>query len=280
MASLAHSTAPGFPKPADDGGVAFEHLVAVRLGAPGRRRAFGGEQVLGAIGNAVQGAAVLPRCQLRVAVPGLRQGGFPQHGHHRVVGRAEALQPVEEVLRQLDRGHLPRPQQPAELGDAQPGEIAHPVLSERTAEKTKSGSSPLASVILRTFSARSSPLSIWRVTVGEVGFAEPVAVLRADRGGERLGERPRLERGESGSRGAGDQGAGPLDRGRRRRASAPGRRAQSPRRTRAGSYRTWWLPRSNRLHRSAGKVPRRARHDITASAPSGRIGSRGRRATA
>ena len=56
--SLATSTAPASSSRSTTVASKSKHLVSIGLGAPGRRDALGGEQVLGAPGNAVQRAAI------------------------------------------------------------------------------------------------------------------------------------------------------------------------------------------------------------------------------
>ena len=56
----------GLPQPLDDGGVVVDDLLLKRRRAEGRRDALGGEQVLGAPGNAVQRTAVPARLDLAV----------------------------------------------------------------------------------------------------------------------------------------------------------------------------------------------------------------------
>src|SRR4029079_13355834 len=139
-------------------------LVAVRLRPPGRGSPLGGEQVLGTIGNAMQRAPVPPRPELPVPLPGLCHRGLAQHRDHRVVGRAEALEPAEEVLGEFHGGYLPPAEQTPQLGDGLEREIAH-ARDPEGAEKTKSGSSPFASSTLRISSARVRPVLICRVMV-------------------------------------------------------------------------------------------------------------------
>ena len=68
--------------------------------------------------------AVLAPGELRVPLARLGQGGVAQHAHHRVVGRAQALQPVE-ALGQLDGRDPARPQEPPESGDGEEIDVRH-----------------------------------------------------------------------------------------------------------------------------------------------------------
>ena len=79
-------------------------------GAPCRRRARGGQEILGAIGNAVEGSAVAPGRDLALRAPRLAERPLARDGDHRVVFRAEALEPIEAQLgqrhgRELARAH-------------------------------------------------------------------------------------------------------------------------------------------------------------------------------
>ncbi len=104
-------------QPAHDRRVVFEQLISIRLRAPGRRRAIGREEVLGAVGDAVKGTPVPARLELLVPLPGLRQRRIAEHRDHGVVGRPVALQSLEEVPGELDRGNLFPAKEAAQLGN-------------------------------------------------------------------------------------------------------------------------------------------------------------------
>ena len=85
---------PRLAQLAHDGGVVVEDLLAVRLRAPGGRDAARGEQVLGAVGDAVQRAARLARGNLLVGEVGLLEGQLARDGDDGAQSRAELFQPV------------------------------------------------------------------------------------------------------------------------------------------------------------------------------------------
>ena len=68
---------------------------------------------------------VLAPGELGVPLTRLGQGGLAQDAHHGVVGRAQALQPVEAALGQLDGRDPARPQEPPESGDGEEIDLRH-----------------------------------------------------------------------------------------------------------------------------------------------------------
>ena len=107
----------------------------------------------------MQWAAIPAGPELAIAFLRLRERRLAQHGDDRIVGGAEALQPLEKMSGELDGRELAAAEQPAQLRYGLKREIAH-VRAPTGAENTKSGSSPLASSTLRISSALPRPVLI------------------------------------------------------------------------------------------------------------------------
>jgi hypothetical protein len=68
---LGDQHSAGILQALDDDRILLRHTVAIGLGAPGRRNVRGVEQVLHAIWNSMQRAAIFAGCDFGVGLPGL-----------------------------------------------------------------------------------------------------------------------------------------------------------------------------------------------------------------
>ena len=107
------------PQPLHHRGVVVEDLVAKRRRPPGGRDpVLGCQQVLDAVGDAMQRAPVPARCDLLFGALGLPERPLAGNRHHRVVIASQPFQAVQENLGQLGRRNLPGLHQAPELADA------------------------------------------------------------------------------------------------------------------------------------------------------------------
>src|SRR5262249_7973876 len=90
----------------DDGSIVVEDLSGVRLGAPGGVDAFGGEEILCGVRDAVQRAAVMAPGDFLLCGFGLRHGEFRSEASVGVEARTELFGAVEEELGEVDRRKL------------------------------------------------------------------------------------------------------------------------------------------------------------------------------
>ena len=116
---LGHQHGAGFLEPGRDRGLLVDHPVLELRGAPGRRIARVGDQVLGAPGNAVQRPAILARGDLGVGLRGLLERQILGERDDALQQRVEPLEPAEIELRQLGRAELAGADQGRKLGDRQ-----------------------------------------------------------------------------------------------------------------------------------------------------------------
>jgi len=98
-------------------------MVAPRRSAERRRRAGPAEQVLGAVGDAVQRSAVVAGGELGVEFLGARERLLAQQRDDAEQLRVEALQPVERELGEPDRRDLALAQQAGEVEQRREGEV-------------------------------------------------------------------------------------------------------------------------------------------------------------
>src|SRR5204862_214224 len=107
----------------DDGRVSLELLLPVRLGSPGRGIALRRDEILHAIRDPVQRPAPFSLPDLGVRPCRLRERALAGQGYDGVELRAEALQSIEAIVRQLGgRGFL-LAQEPPQLGNRREREI-------------------------------------------------------------------------------------------------------------------------------------------------------------
>src|SRR5207253_10087988 len=117
-------------------------------------RARGGQEILGAIGNAVERAPVPPRRDFPFCAPRLAQCALAGDGDHGVVLRAQALEPIEVELGQRHGRELARAHEGGQLAHGLEEKLgAHG--SPRYAVKAWKGSSAVLSLTAR--SARAAP---------------------------------------------------------------------------------------------------------------------------
>ncbi len=103
---------------ANDRRIAVKRASSERRGAPaGGYAVRRGEKVLGAVGDAVEGAAILAASDLLLGALGLAKRPFPRDGHDRVQRRTVAFEPVQRKLSQLDRRDLSAPDELGEVPD-------------------------------------------------------------------------------------------------------------------------------------------------------------------
>ena len=121
---LGDQNGAGIAQLARDGRLVGEDLVAKRLGAPGGRRAGVGDDVLEAVGNAVQGATIESGLQFRLGKRRFAQGNIVKHRRDGVERPPDRLQTVQAEPGQLDRRQGARAQESAEFPYREEGDIA------------------------------------------------------------------------------------------------------------------------------------------------------------
>ncbi len=104
--SLAMRIAPAAFEPLHDRGVLIDHLVLEAAGAPCRRVAFDGEQILGAPWETVQRSAVLASRDIAIGFRGLRTGAVCGERDHTVQPGVEPAEPGEIHVGQRGRRDL------------------------------------------------------------------------------------------------------------------------------------------------------------------------------
>ncbi len=171
---LGHEHRPRLGQPLDHRPIVVEDLLPEGLGAPGGRDALRRQQVLEAVRDAVEGPAVLARDQLLVGAVGLREGHIAGHGDHGAELRPEGFQALQVRLGQLDRVHLARSEQKAQVAHGGEQHVVadhlrppfHSRPARGRASKTVTGSSALP----RAGAARSrSPF--WRASPSDLRIA-------------------------------------------------------------------------------------------------------------
>src|SRR6266508_82574 len=114
---LGRQDGPGLLETLDDRRVVTELLVAVGLGAPGRRHRLRGEQVLSAVGNAVEQPAPAPGADLLFGFAGAVERFRAGEGRDGVQLSAFCLEPLERNFGQGDGRDRLRADTSSELGD-------------------------------------------------------------------------------------------------------------------------------------------------------------------
>jgi hypothetical protein len=113
---------PGLFEPAGNSCFLVDLPILERCGAPGRRVAGVGDQVLRPPRNAVERAAIETGGQLGIGTGRLLQSQFLGKRDHALQKRVELLEPAEVQFRQLGRADLPRTDQRGQLRDRQKGQ--------------------------------------------------------------------------------------------------------------------------------------------------------------
>ena len=142
---LRRENRPGGLEFSNHRGVVSELLVAIRRRAPGRRHLLRREEVLRAVRDAVERAAVFSAADLPLRRPGRGERIFSGERHDRVQLSPVRFEPVESFLHERDGRDLARAdlrRQPSERGEEVRAGVGH----FRSTRKSTTGSSPLASL--------------------------------------------------------------------------------------------------------------------------------------
>ena len=114
---LAEQHHPGPGEAVHDGAVGIRHVVGEQAGARSGRQTRHVVQVLGHVGDAMQGTEVDARAELRIGGPGLGKGAVAAHHRERPQMRLERVDPAEEVLRDRSRRQLTGPDRSSQFDD-------------------------------------------------------------------------------------------------------------------------------------------------------------------
>ena len=117
ITSLPTSTAPASLQPRHHGGVFGGNALAEDFRPAGGADARGVDQVLGAVGNAVQRAAVVPGGNLLFGAAGFTQSEIGADGNERMQFRIERLDAFQGGPGEFDGRDLPPLDQRRDFGD-------------------------------------------------------------------------------------------------------------------------------------------------------------------